>query len=234
MNTQTSVSGTLTLPRTVCRVGIGHRALEVSVERGATEDTIRSLVLEEAPNHVFTEHSAEYELPDCDSGKTGELKSALVGLLQGLADQGFGTDRPITIDAIDAVQDIFRDFLQRNAESLGVYALVIHSESENGFWIRDSGWGSGDDAQIYFERPQLAGMPSDARLIPFALKGTFGHVAQNGMEGMTLQDAIDQADDPSVDVYSLRAAAEILAQIECPAHKDLEALRIIQETIAAA
>lgn len=234
MNTNTADTGTIKITRSVCRVGIGHRDIQITVPIGATDAAIRAMVLEEAANHEFAEHDAEYELTDSQGDEQGKLKTALVGLLQGLADLGFGTNLPIGIDAIDSVQQLFTDFLDRSAGPLAVDAWVIHSESENGFWIQDFGWGHGDDAKVYFEKPQLLSMTADARLIPYALKSTFGHVVPEGMDGMSLKDAIDQADDPGADVNSLRAAAEVLEEIEDPTHKDIEALRIIRAAIAAA
>jgi hypothetical protein len=219
---------THTVTRSVCRTGYAHKDVSAEVPVGASEADIEHAILDAAPILAFNEKHSEYSLtfsdPACKAEDT--QRRALVLILQGLADLGFGTmHQDIEIDAIDEIADL----LDTTLTMAGVSRRLIHSESNNGYWNQTfKQWV--EEGTYYFGTTLPAGMPADAKLVDLELKESFGR-PNECPPGATLDlvEAIDHAKGFG-DCGSIQGAIALLEQRvdETDSERDQEALRTLR------
>lgn len=158
--------------RTVCRVGYGFADVTVSVPNDAAEPDIETAVLDAAGNHSYSEKEAHYEM---EGGSGPELKDevpavVLAQLLDTLSGLGFSADQEISgADAVDAIAQAYAVAVERLKGSSGE-PCVIFSQSEDGFWNKDLGWGDAASATHYFITPSQLPLSqdADAKLVPLS------------------------------------------------------------------
>lgn len=158
--------------RSVCRVGYGFADVTVSVPSDATEADIESAVLDAAGSYSYSEKEAHYEM---EGGTGPELKDqvpavVLAQLLDTLSGLGFSADEEISgADAVDAIAQAYALAVEQLKGTSGE-PCVIFSQTEDGFWNKDLGWGDAVSATHYFIKPlQLpSSRGQDAKLVPLS------------------------------------------------------------------
>ena len=158
--------------RTVCRVGYGFADVTVEVPSDAAEPDIEAAVLDAAGNHTYSEKEAHYEMED---GSGPELKDGvpavvLAQLLDTLSGLGFSADQEISgADAVDAISNAYAEAVEQLKGTSGE-PCVIFSQSEDGFWNKDIGWGDAASATHYFITPSPLPLSrdADAKLVPLS------------------------------------------------------------------
>lgn len=232
---QQEAATTCAVTRSVCRTTYAHKDVTAEVPIGASESEIEEAVLDAAYNLVFKEQHAEYALSFTDPEYEAEQarRDALLNLLQGLANLGFGTDGDIPIDAIDSVAALLDSTLKQLQPTGALACRLIHSESEDGFWNQSVREWLGEEGTYHFLPSLPPGMPEDARLVDLDLKHTFGH-ANVCPPGATLDvaQAINQAkgDGSESDFCSIAGAIAHLEQRidSADSERDREALRTLR------
>lgn len=222
---------TYTVTRSVCRTGYAHKDVSAEVPVGASDEDIEHAILDAASNLAFKEQQSEYSLSFSNPAYKAEdtQRRALMTILQGLADLGFGTThQDIEIDVIDDIAEL----LDTTLTTAAIPRRLIHSESEDGYWNQTFKQWLGEEGTYFFGSTLPAGMPADAKLVDAGLKDTFGHpnVCPPGAT-LSLVHAIDQAkDDGTGDFCSLRGAIAHLEQraAETDNVLDKEALRTLR------
>lgn len=99
-------------------------------------------------------------------------KQALLNLMQGLSDIGFGAPgRSIDgADAIDEINRLLLDTQDRILAASDIKPKIIYSPSQHGegegFWNTHDGWVELDEATLYYVEVSSSDMPSqDAQLL---------------------------------------------------------------------
>jgi len=147
--------------------------------------------------HSYSENKAHCE-PKGGSGP--ELKDeiaavVLAQLLDTLSSLGFSADEDISgADAVDAISEAYAVAVERLKGTSGE-PCVIFSQSEDGFWNKDIGWGDASSATHYFMKPaQLPNSSAgDAQLVPLSAGGDPQTLASSTEEVYTGYVTIDGA-----------------------------------------
>lgn len=155
----------------VCRIGIAHKDITVHVTADATQEQIDAAAIHQAANELFQDHDAQYQVTANVGVPTGSDRNQLLGLLQGLADLGFGSDAEINGgDAVDEVQGLMHSMIDPALYPDGPCPKVIYSPTESAFWHASGAeWVELDQATWYFLPPNIAQMCGDEEAVLVSL-----------------------------------------------------------------